>query len=55
MKVKVIKEFHDKNNFGKLYKVGDEVEGFDKTRAANLVKYGLVENLKATKTPKEEE
>ena len=42
-KVKVLTEFRDKFNFAKLYKAGDEVDGFDADRIADLVKRGLVE------------
>lgn len=40
---KVIKEFRDKSDFAKLYRVGDEVD-FDEERLAKLVKLGLVED-----------
>jgi len=39
---KVIREFRDVNNYGKMYKVGEEVE-FDAVRTEKLVKLGLVE------------
>ena len=39
----VIKEFRDKNNFAKVYKVGEEVE-FDEVRLAKLAELGLVES-----------
>jgi hypothetical protein len=40
-KVVVLKEFADKNNFAKKYKVGEELIGFSEDRIANLVKRGL--------------
>lgn len=45
-KVKVLKEFRDKFNFSKIYKAGDEVDGFDKGRIADLVNRGLAEEIK---------
>lgn len=44
-KVKVLKEFRDKFNFSKIYKAGDEVDGFEKARIASLVERGLVETI----------
>jgi hypothetical protein len=42
-RVFVLKEFVDKNNFAKKYKVGEELIGFDEARVADLVKRGLAE------------
>lgn len=40
MKVKVIKEFHDKDNFAKVYKV-NEVYEFENNRAKDIISRGL--------------
>lgn len=45
MKVKVLQEFRDKNNFSILYKVG-QVQYFDDERAESLIKRGLAEEIK---------
>lgn len=42
-KVIVLKEFADKNNISRKYKVGDELKDFSKERIANLVQRGLAE------------
>lgn len=41
MKVKVIKEFHDKDRFSKVYPVGTVCD-FDDERAKTLISLGLV-------------
>lgn len=43
MKVKVLSKFVDKNDFSKVYNVGDEVDTFDEARIKDLVERGLVE------------
>lgn len=48
MKVKVIHEFADKDDFSKKYEVGEDVE-FEDERAKNLIVRGLVEELKKVK------
>lgn len=40
--VKVKQEFHDKDNFSKVYQVGS-IHSFDDERAKNLVALGLAE------------
>lgn len=45
MKVKVLQEFRDKNNFSILYKVG-QIQYFDDERAESLIKRGLAEEIK---------
>lgn len=52
MRVKVVKEFHDKDNFAVVYKVGDEI-GFTEERAASLLALGLVEKIEAETEKKE--
>jgi hypothetical protein len=42
LKVKVLKEFRDKNNFSKVYSVGT-VNEFEAERAKNIVSRGLGE------------
>jgi hypothetical protein len=38
-------EFRDKNDFAKLYKVGEDVSHFDEDRKADLVERGLIETV----------
>jgi len=40
-KVIVLKEFSDKNDLRKKYKVGDVIKDFDEARIANLIERGL--------------
>ena len=42
MEVKILRKFHDKADFNKVYLVGETVT-FDEERANELVKLGLVE------------
>lgn len=44
MTVRIKQEFHDKDNFGKVYSVGSICE-FDKGRARELINRGLVETF----------
>lgn len=44
MTVRIKQEFHDKDNFGKVYSVGSICE-FDKGRAKELINRGLVETF----------
>lgn len=46
--VRVIQPFHDKNNYNKVYKVG-EVVTFDDERANKLIALNLVEVVKPSK------
>lgn len=39
----VVSEFRDINNFSKIYKVGDDVSGFDDARIKSLLQKGLIE------------
>ncbi|MCL7987734.1 hypothetical protein M8998_07270 [Sphingobacterium sp. lm-10] len=41
-KYTVLTPFADKDNFGKMYKEGDDVSHFDEDRLASCVKRGLV-------------
>ena len=43
--IKVLKEFHDKDNFSKVYSVG-KVYQFEAERAENIVARGLGEYVK---------
>lgn len=57
MRVKVIKEFHDKDDFAVVYKVGEEND-FTKERVASLLELGLVvktEQLRGRKPKKSQE
>lgn len=45
MRVKVLKTFHDKDNFAKVYAAGDVAE-FDASRFAVLQSLGLVEGVR---------
>lgn len=49
MRMTVLKQFHDKDNFSIIYQVGQVVE-FEKERADRLLQLGL-----ATETESEEE
>lgn len=42
---KVIKEFHDKYNLNKVYKVGEEFSSNDNRRIKNLLERGLIERV----------
>lgn len=56
LKVKVLKEFRDKNNFSKVYSVGT-VNEFEAERAKNIVSRGLGEFAEdeEVKRPSEDE
>ena len=45
MKIKVIREFRDKDDFNKVYSAGSEYE-FEASRAANIISRGLGEESK---------
>lgn len=51
MTVRVLKEFRDKDNFAKIYSVG-EVLQFDKVRSVELISRGLVEACKVEDKPR---
>lgn len=51
MTVRVLKEFRDKDNFARVYAVG-EVLPFDKARSKDLISRGLVESYKAEERPR---
>ena len=51
MTVRVLKEFRDKDNFARIYSVG-EVLPFDKARSKDLISRGLVEAYKAEEKPR---
>lgn len=44
MTVRIKQEFHDKDNFGKVYSVGSICE-FEKGRAKELISRGLAESF----------
>lgn len=50
MTIRIKREFHDRNNFAKVYKVGDIVE-FEKGRANRLISLDIAELV----TPKRRE
>ena len=54
MKATVLKDFRDKNNFAKLYKVGDDVSNLPKGRIEELKRKGLIEVEKPKAEPKGE-
>lgn len=45
MKVKIIKEFRDRDDFSRVYNVGEEV-AFSDNRAAEIVARGLAEEVR---------
>jgi hypothetical protein len=51
MKVRVLIEFRDKDDYAKVYAANSVVE-FDKDRSRELLALGLVEELKETTTRK---
>lgn len=51
MTVRVLKEFRDKDNFAKVYSIG-EILPFDKARSKDLIARGLVEAYKAEDRPR---
>lgn len=51
MTVRVLKEFRDKDNFAKIYRVG-EVLPFDKARSKDLISRGLAEAYKVEERPR---
>lgn len=51
-RVRVIQSFHDKDNYNKVYKVGDVVT-FDETRANKLIALRLAEEIKVSKRKEE--
>lgn len=46
MKVKIIKEFRDRDDFSRVYSVGEEVS-FSDNRAAVIIARGLAEEVKS--------
>lgn len=48
MKVEILKEFRDKNNFSKTYSVGKTYD-FEDNRAKELIQRGLVGEVKSRK------
>lgn len=53
MKVRIVKEFHDKSDFRKVYKVNDLVD-FSDSRFEELNSLGLVEAVNVTPKVKED-
>lgn len=53
MKVRIVKEFHDKSDFRKVYKVNDLVD-FSDSRFEELNALGLVEAVNVTPKVKED-
>lgn len=53
MKVRIVKEFHDKSDYRKVYKVNDLVD-FSDSRFEELNALGLVEAVNATPKVKED-
>lgn len=51
MTIKVLTEFHDKDNFAMIYRVG-EVYQFEKERAKELIRLGIAEAYKVEEKPK---
>ena len=51
VKVKVKQEFHDKNDYSKIYHI-DEVHEFCKDRASHLIDLGIVEKVDTEATTK---
>lgn len=49
--MRILREFHDKDNFGKVYKTGETIP-FDEARAEELSALGLV--VEAVKSPDNE-
>lgn len=49
--VRVLKEFRDKDDFAKVYSVG-EILPFEKARSKDLISRGLVEAYKAEEKPR---
>lgn len=52
MKVRIVKEFHDKSDYRKVYKVNDLVD-FSDSRFEELDSLGLVEAINVTPKVKE--
>ena len=46
--VKVTKEFHDKDNYAIVYKVGDSIK-IDNNRAEKLITLGIAEPMRTLK------
>lgn len=53
MKVKVVNEFRDKDNFSRLYVAGSIVD-FEESRVDSLKELGLVEDVYSSKSKKVE-
>ncbi len=49
MRVRVLKEFRDKDDFSRVYKEGS-IASFDEDRVKYLVSLGLVESTKESET-----
>lgn len=54
MTVRVLIEFHDKDNFARIYHVGEIVQ-FNKERAKNLINLNIVESYRESKRVKASE
>ena len=50
MELKIKKTFRDKDNFSKVYNIGDVVD-FEKNRAEYIISLGLAEKVEQPKQP----